>query len=91
MSYENVNLNEATIVDVREPFEYQMGKVEGSVNIPLGEVPGRVEEFKNMKKPLVLCCASGGRSGQAANFLAQNGVEEVHNGGGWNMVAIRKG
>ncbi|MCB0380661.1 MAG: rhodanese-like domain-containing protein [Flavobacteriales bacterium] len=91
MSYENVNLNEATIVDVREPFEYEMGRVEGSVNIPLGEVPGRVDEFKNMKKPLVLCCASGGRSGQATSFLAQNGVEEVYNGGGWNMVAMRKG
>ncbi|MGE0561375.1 MAG: rhodanese-like domain-containing protein [Flavobacteriales bacterium] len=91
MSYENVNLNEATIVDVREPFEFEMGRVEGSVNIPLGEVPGRVQEFKNMKKPLVLCCASGGRSGQATSFLAQNGVEEVYNGGGWNMVAMRKG
>ena len=90
MSYENVNLNEATIVDVREPYEFQSGRVEGSINIPLGEVPGRVEEFKNMKKPLVLCCASGGRSGQAANFLAQHGVEDVHNGGGWNMVAMRK-
>lgn len=90
MSYENVNLNEATIVDVREPYEFQAGKVEGSINIPLGEVPGRVEEFKNMKKPLVLCCASGGRSGQATSFLAQNGVEDVHNGGGWNMVAMRK-
>lgn len=90
MSYENVNLNEATIVDVREPFEYQMGKVDGSINIPLGEVPGRIDEFKNMKKPLVLCCASGNRSGQATNFLAQNGVEQVYNGGGWNMVAMRK-
>lgn len=91
MSYENVNLNEATIVDVREPFEYQMGRVEGSINIPLGEVPERIEEFKNMKKPLVLCCASGGRSGQATHFLSQNGVDQVYNGGGWNMVAIRKG
>ena len=90
MSYENVNLNEATIVDVREPFEYQMGKVDGSINIPLGEVPGRIDEFKNMKKPLVLCCASGNRSGQATNFLAQNGVDQVYNGGGWNMVAMRK-
>lgn len=90
MSYENVNLNEATIVDVREPFEYRMGKVDGSINIPLGEVPGRIDEFKNMKKPLVLCCASGNRSGQATNFLAQNGVEQVYNGGGWNMVAMRK-
>ena len=90
MNYENVNVNEATIVDVREPFEYQMGKVEGSINIPLGQVPDRVEEFKNMKKPLVLCCASGNRSGQATSFLIQNGIEEVYNGGGWNMVALRK-
>lgn len=91
MSYENVNLNEATIVDVREPFEYQMGRVEGSINIPLGEVTGRLEEFKNMKKPLVLCCASGGRSGQATQYLSQCGVEQVYNGGGWNIVAMRKG
>lgn len=91
MSYENVNLNEATIVDVREPYEFQAGKVEGSINIPLGQVPERINEFKTMKKPLVLCCASGNRSGQATSFLAQNGVEDVHNGGGWNMVVMRKG
>lgn len=90
MSYEEVNLNEATIVDVREPYEFQMGRIEGSINIPLGQVPERMEEFKTMKKPLVLCCASGGRSSQATLFLSQNGVEEVYNGGGWNMVAMRK-
>ena len=86
---ENVNLKEATIVDVREPFEFKLGNVEGSINIPLGEVPSKVEEFKNMKKPLVLCCASGGRSGQATQFLASNGVGDVHNGGGWNMVQMQ--
>lgn len=86
---ENVNLKEATIVDVREPFEFKLGNVEGSINIPLGEVPSKVEEFKNMKKPLVLCCASGGRSGQATQFLASNGVDDVHNGGGWNMVQMQ--
>jgi rhodanese-related sulfurtransferase len=90
MSYANVNLNEATIVDVRTPGEYCMGCVEGSTNIPLDQVPHRIEEFKNMKKPLVLCCASGGRSGQAVQFLEANGVKEVYNGGGWNMVAMRK-
>ncbi len=86
---ENVNLKEATIVDVREPFEFELGNVNGSINIPLGEVPGKVEEFKNMKKPLVLCCASGGRSGQATQFLASNGIDDVHNGGGWNMVQMQ--
>ncbi len=86
MSYENVNLNEATIIDVREPSEFAMGKVNGSVNIPLGGVPHKIEEFKQMKKPLVLCCASGNRSGQAVDFLAANGVEDIYNGGGWQEV-----
>ncbi len=89
MSYENVNLQEATIVDVREPFEFQGGNVAGSINIPLGQVPQMVEDFKAMKKPLVLCCASGNRSGQAVQFLAANGVDNIYNGGGWNMVAMR--
>jgi len=89
MSYENVNLKEATIIDVREPGEVAMGCVEGSINIPLGQVPLKVEEFKNMKKPLVLCCASGNRSGQAVQFLAANGVEDIYNGGGWNDVASK--
>jgi len=86
---ENINLKEATIIDVREPFEFEEGCVKGSVNIPLGQVPQKVEEFKAMKKPLVLCCASGGRSGQAVQFLEANGVEDVYNGGGWNMVEMR--
>ena len=83
---ENVNLKEATIIDVREPGEFSMGCVEGSTNIPLGQVPEKVEEFKEMKKPLVLCCASGNRSGQAVQFLAANGVEDIYNGGGWSDV-----
>ncbi|TXB63984.1 rhodanese-like domain-containing protein [Vicingus serpentipes] len=89
MSYENVNLKEATIIDVRTPGEFAMGCVEGSTNIPLDQVPHKIEEFKNMKKPLVLCCASGGRSGQAVQFLEANGVDDIYNGGGWNMVAMR--
>ena len=89
MSYENVNLKEATIIDVRTPGEFAMGAVEGSTNIPLDQVPHKIEEFKNMKKPLVLCCASGNRSGQAVQFLEANGVDDIYNGGGWNMVAMR--
>jgi rhodanese-related sulfurtransferase len=45
-----------------------------------------VEEFKNMPKPLVLCCLSGGRSGQATGYLQQQGVQDVYNGGGWMEV-----
>lgn len=86
---ENIDLKEATIVDVREPFEFAMGNVEGSINIPLGQVPNKVEAFEKMQKPIVLCCASGNRSGQATQYLTVNGIEDVHNGGGWNMVQMR--
>ena len=86
MSLENINIKEATIVDVRTPGEFSMGNVKGSINIPLDEVPARIEEFKAMEGNLVLCCASGGRSGQATMFLEQNGLSNVYNGGGWQMV-----
>lgn len=89
MSYENIILKEATIVDVREPSEYTSGSVTNSINIPLGTVPEKLEEFRSFKKPLVLCCASGGRSGRAVEFLKSNGIDDVYNGGGWNEVAMR--
>lgn len=85
-----INNESTTIIDVREPWEFSAGHVEGTVNIPLGEVPSNVEEFKKMSKPLVLICASGNRSGQAANFLKARGVEDVHNGGGWRSVQLIK-
>jgi rhodanese-related sulfurtransferase len=74
--------NLGTIVDVRTYGEYSGGNVAGSVNIPLNEIPARIDELKTMKAPLVLCCASGMRSGQAQNFLSQNGIE-CYNGGSW--------
>jgi len=70
------------IIDVRTPGEFAAGHVAGSINIPLNEVPARVNEFRS-EAPVILCCQSGNRSGQAANFLLSNGLENIHNGGGW--------
>lgn len=72
----------ATIIDVRTPGEFLGGHVAGSINIPLGEIPARIDEIRDMKQPLVLCCASGNRSGQATIFLKQHGIE-CTNGGSW--------
>ncbi|MFA6152291.1 MAG: rhodanese-like domain-containing protein [Chitinophagaceae bacterium] len=72
----------ASIIDVRSPEEYAGGHVANSINIPLQEIPNRMEELKIMKAPLILCCASGNRSGQAQRFLAQSGLDCV-NGGSW--------
>lgn len=73
---------QGSIVDVRTPAEFQGGHVAGSINIPLQELVQRLDEVKALKQPLILCCASGGRSGQAQGFLAQQGIDCV-NGGSW--------
>ena len=77
-----MNNGSKTIVDVRTPEEYMGGSVAGSVNIPLQEITQRVNEFKSMKQPIVLCCASGGRSGQATAYLQAQGID-CSNGGSW--------
>ncbi len=56
---------EYTIVDVRTPEEFMGGNVAGSINIPLHELVSREAEVMALKQPVVFCCASGGRSGQA--------------------------
>ncbi len=78
---ELIKSGNATIVDVRTLTEFMGGHVKGSFNIPLTELPVRLEEVKKMKN-IILCCASGNRSGQAATYLKKNGVE-CENAGSW--------
>ena len=85
MTIQELLSNGAKIVDVRTPAEFMGGNVPGSINIPLNEVPQRVEDFKEMGVPILLCCLSGGRSGQATGFLQAQGVE-CYNAGGWMDV-----
>lgn len=86
---ELINSDKVSIVDVRTPMEFTDGHVNGSINIPLNDVVERVEELRGMQ-PLVLCCASGGRSRQAVDYLQVQGFEEVYNGGGWTNVNAQK-
>ncbi|MCO5259082.1 MAG: rhodanese-like domain-containing protein [Crocinitomicaceae bacterium] len=71
-----------TIIDVRTREEYMGGNVAGSVNIPLNEFVDRIDEIKQMPQPIVLCCMSGARSGQATDYLKSLGIE-CDNGGCW--------
>ena len=84
-----INDKDTTIVDVRTEEEFVSGNVAGSINIPLDQVIEKAEELKSMQ-PIVVCCLSGGRSGQAAAFLQSLGCEEVYNGGGWEKVDAQK-
>lgn len=81
---ELIKSGKATIVDVRTPAEFMEGHVNGSVNIPLQEIPTRLPEFKKMEN-IILCCASGNRSGQATVYLKQNGIQ-CENAGSWLEV-----
>ena len=71
-----------TIVDVRSYEEFQSAHAVDSINIPLQEITERMDELKKMNMPLLLCCASGNRSGMAECFLSQAGIECL-NAGSW--------
>ncbi|MFN7313325.1 MAG: rhodanese-like domain-containing protein [Bacteroidota bacterium] len=75
-------MNQSIIIDVRTPEEFMGGNVAGSINIPLHEIPHRLDEIKAMNQPIILCCASGNRSEQATMFLKSNGIA-CENGGSW--------
>lgn len=74
----------ALIVDVRTPQEFSSGNVPGSINIPLQVISGKINDLKKKAngKTVVVCCASGMRSGSAKTLLAQAGIPVV-NGGSW--------
>lgn len=80
-----------TIIDVRSIEEFNGGNVVGSINIPLQEIENRIDDISSFKQPLYLCCASGGRSGIAAQYLKSNGID-CKNVGSWLQAnALTKG
>jgi rhodanese-related sulfurtransferase len=66
------------LLDVREPWEYQTARIEGSTLVPMGEVAARLDEL-DQDRELVAICHHGGRSLQVALFLEKNGFSKVHN------------
>lgn len=73
----------ALLIDVRSAAEFASGNAPGTINIPLPELGGRLSEIPK-SAPVVVCCASGTRSGMAKLLLKKNGYSNVHNIGTWN-------
>jgi adenylyltransferase/sulfurtransferase len=69
------------ILDVREPQEYQINRIQGSVLIPLGELPQRYKELDSSQE-IIAQCKSGARSAKAAEFLRQKGYQVKNLKGG---------
>jgi molybdopterin/thiamine biosynthesis adenylyltransferase/rhodanese-related sulfurtransferase len=66
------------LVDVREPHEFQICRIPGSILMPLGDVPKRMNELSSADD-IVVHCRSGQRSGQAVQFLMKAGFRKIHN------------
>lgn len=66
------------LVDVRERWEFERARIDGSTLMPMGEVGTRLEELSR-ESDIVVICHHGGRSMQVALFLERNGFPNVHN------------
>jgi molybdopterin/thiamine biosynthesis adenylyltransferase/rhodanese-related sulfurtransferase len=66
------------LIDVREPFEYEIARIDGAKLIPLGEISGRLDELSG-EQPIVVHCHSGKRSAQAVRLLQQKGFTKAYN------------
>ncbi|MDD4915129.1 MAG: rhodanese-like domain-containing protein [Methylococcales bacterium] len=77
------------LLDVREGNEFAYARIEGSLNIPLGQIPGRVDEL-DTERDIAVICHHGIRSQQACQYLQQVGFVRLYNlkGGidAWSVV-----
>lgn len=67
------------LVDCREPEEIDICRIEGSVVVRMGEIPGMLERLRSLadEKGMVIYCHHGMRSLHASSFLRERGVERV--------------
>lgn len=83
-----VSDNDATILDVREPNEWDRGTLPGAVLISQGEIVDRIEEIPK-GRPVLCVCRSGGRSANVATFLAFNEYEAANMSGGMKALGMQ--
>jgi rhodanese-related sulfurtransferase len=66
------------LLDVREPWEHRICRIEGAELVPMQTVPAKVDELP-ADRPIVCFCHHGGRSMQVALFLEHQGFGDVYN------------
>ncbi|MFO7302890.1 MAG: molybdopterin-synthase adenylyltransferase MoeB [Acidobacteriota bacterium] len=75
---ERLDKGDIFLLDVREPREYEINRIEGSTLIPLGELPRRLDELPK-DRDIAVQCKSGMRSAKAVNLLREKGFTRVRN------------
>jgi adenylyltransferase/sulfurtransferase len=73
--------DDVVVLDVREPLEFELCRIPGSMLIPLGELPARMSELDSARE-MVVHCRTGVRSAQAIAFLKQAGFSGARM---WNL------
>ncbi len=66
------------LLDVREPFEYNYARIDGSLHIPMNQIPDRLTEI-DTENEYVVICHHGIRSQQVAMYLVQSGFSKIYN------------
>lgn len=66
------------VLDVREPWEVALVRIDGAIHIPLGQVPAQLDALPT-DRPLVVYCHHGMRSRQATEFLRARGLAQASN------------
>jgi rhodanese-related sulfurtransferase len=66
---------QAKLIDVREPWEYAIARIEGSLLMPMGDVPSRAHQELDPDERLLILCHHGARSLSVTNWLRQQGFE----------------
>ena len=75
-----INRDDAQVIDVREAEEFAAGHLPEAKNVPLAKLADRISEIERFKdKPVIVCCASGMRSGKACGEQRKLGFAKIHN------------
>ena len=74
------------LIDVREDYEVDICQIQGSINIPMNSIPGRIHQLDIEQKYAVIC-HSGVRSRHVCEYLNRQGFSVKNVGGGIDMWA----
>ena len=76
--FDMINKKDFFLLDVREPYEYEIAKIKGSVLIPHEQVSNKLDVLPK-DKTIVVMCHHGGRSKKIVDYLIDNGFNKVYN------------
>jgi rhodanese-related sulfurtransferase len=87
---DRIAAGDADLIDVREPYEHEAGRIEGARLVPLQDLPA-IAQSLDPDRPVVFVCRVGGRSAMAADAFRQAGFEAYNLTGGvigWKRAGL---